>query len=422
MSMGSEQRVVIHVGTPKSGTTYLQNLMWTSQTSLLEGGLLYPGAHAKDHFWAAVDLKNDGYLDKEEPAVAGAWSRLVEAARAHQGTTVISQELLGDRSPDDVARVMADLDFAEVHVVVTARDLGRQLPAAWQEDLKNRHYMTFTEWLDAVRPSSARDEWYATSFWLRQDLGALLRRWRADLPAERVHVVTVPRRGGDALELWTRFAHVLGVDPRFGTAQGSPNKSLGWLEAELIRRLNERADYSINWPLYAHRVTYHLAGKILPERRGSVPLTLPAAEHAWVSARADAMISDLAAAGYDVVGDLKELRVEAADTPEAKMHFTDSQVLDAALDAMVAVLNLEPPGSPAPAPEAPSAPDTTPHDEPVPGAASLDGRRLLVTVRTRARRLRGALQRRLWARVRSLRRPLRTSSNVPARHEAESLR
>jgi hypothetical protein len=36
------QRVVIHVGTPKSGTTYLQDTMWESRAALLDAGVLYP--------------------------------------------------------------------------------------------------------------------------------------------------------------------------------------------------------------------------------------------------------------------------------------------------------------------------------------------------------------------------------------------
>lgn len=362
MSTGSTQRVVVHVGTPKSGTTYLQDVMYYERAGLLEAGVLYPGDEARDHFRAAVDLRNDGYTDHDDPTVPGAWARLLEAARAHEGTTVISQELLGDRSGEDVARVMADLDFAEVHVVVTARDLGRQLPAAWQEDLKNRHHTTFPDWLDAVRPGTTRDERHADLFWLRQDVPAVLRRWRADLPVERVHVVTVPPRGGHPSALWGRFATVLGVDPDVVVLPEKPrNKSLGWLEAEFIRRLNERADYSIAWPLYFTRITDHLAKHVLPERPGSVPVSLPAAERGWVSALADEYVAELAEAGYHVVGDLEELRVDATGGVETVPTFTDSQLLDTALDAMVAVLKFDPP--PPPDAAAGTEPAPTPADD-----------------------------------------------------------
>ncbi len=341
--MSTAQRVVIHVGTPKSGTTYLQNLMWHSRVPLLEAGLLYPGDEALDHFRAAVDVRNEGYLEDGDPAVPGAWMRLVDAARRHDGTTIISQELFGDRSPEDVARIMSDLDFAEVHVVATARDLARQLPAAWQEDLKNRHSLSFPEWLDAIRPGPGLGDRYADIFWLRQDLPAVLRRWRADLPAERVHVVTVPPRGAEPPEtLWHRFASVLGVDPAAGTPEGPPNTSLGWVEAEMLRRFNERADYTIPWSQYLPRVTGHLAGEVLPERPGAVPLSLPASEHDWVSARADVMIAELADAGYHAVGELEELRVDPSGGHTTLPTVTDGEILEAAFDAMIALLQYAP--------------------------------------------------------------------------------
>ena len=349
MSSTPRQRVVLHVGTPKSGTSYLQDVMYYQRAALLEGGALYPGDEAEDHFRAAVDLKNDGYLDRNDPAVPGAWSRLVEAARSHVGTTVISQELLADRSTEDVARVMADLVFAEVHVVVTARDLGRQLPAAWQEDLKNRHFPTFPEWLQSIRSASDRDNGWAETFWRRQDLSGLLRRWRADLPPERVHVVTVPRPGAPPAELWRRFASVLGVTPGAVVLPERPhNKSLGWLEAEFIRRLNERAGYSIEWPVYASRITGYLAKDVLPYRPGAVPLSLPAADREWVSARVGVMLDDITGAGYDVVGDLQDLRVDNTGGPAEVPAFTDGELLDAALDAMVAILRSDATVGPAP--------------------------------------------------------------------------
>jgi hypothetical protein len=429
MDTRSEHRVLIHVGTPKSGTTYLQDLMWHSRAALLEAGVLYPGDTPADHFRATLDLKGGGFNGHDDPLVAGAWSRLVEAARAHEGTSVISHELLGDLSAGEVERVMADLDFAEVHVVATARDLGRQLPAVWQEDLKNRHYATFEDFLTAVRPGSDSTEWYGPSFWLRQDLPAVLRRWTAALTADRVHVVTLPPRGGDPTTLWSRFASVVGVDPELGSLpEGARNRSLGRLEAEFLRRLNERADYAVEWPLYAGRITHHVAEQVLPERRGTVPITIPADHHAWVRARADEMVDDLAALDYDVVGDLDELRVRDLPEGDAAATFHDGELLDAALDALVAVLKLQPstwPGAAA-APEHPAAqepatdepaaetPDQeTPDQEVRPSRAlGATGRRTATTVRAVLSRSAGR-PRRVLRRLRGPRDTPAADASVP---------
>ena len=342
----STQRVILHVGTPKSGTTYLQDLLWNSRAALADAGVLYPGDVPEAHFQATQDLKQEDFNGWGDPAVCGAWNRLVGAARAHDGTTVISHELFGDLPPEAIARVHADLDFAEVHVVVTARDLARQLPAVWQEDVKNRHFVPFDEFVRVVRSESWRDAWYGRALWLRQDLPAVVRRWSTGLPPARVHLVTVPQRGSDPAALWQRFAEVVGVDPAVATPpDGRRNKSLGRAEAELLRRLNERLDYGIDWPTYAARITHHVAANVLAERPSSGSLTVPPGDRPWVTARADAMVAELRAAGCRVVGDLDELRVPSAGRAEAAAAPSAEEILDAALDALAALI----PTGPAPA-------------------------------------------------------------------------
>ncbi|WP_456600594.1 hypothetical protein [Blastococcus sp. SYSU DS0616] len=334
----SAHRVIVHVGTPKSGTTYLQDLLWNSRAALADAGVLYPGDVPEAHFHATLDLKQEGFNGWVDPALDGAWNRLVEAARAHEGTTVISHELFGDLPPEAIARVHADLSFAEVHVIVTARDLARQLPAVWQEDVKNRHYLPFGEWLATVGSEAWSDTWYGRALWLRQDLPALVERWGAELPATQVHLVTVPPRGADPATLWQRFAQVVGVDPALATPpDGRRNKSLGRAEAELLRRLNERLDYGIDWPTYAARITHHVAVDVLAERPSSGSLTVPASARPWVVARAAAMVDELLAAGCQVVGELDELRVPPAGPAEAPAP-TAEEILDAALDAIVALI------------------------------------------------------------------------------------
>ncbi|MGY1917086.1 hypothetical protein [Blastococcus sp. SYSU DS0973] len=344
----SAHRVILHVGTPKSGTTYLQDLLWNSREALADAGVHFPGDVPEAHFHATLDLKQEDFNGWVDPVTQGAWDRLVEAARAHEGTTVISHELFGDLPAEAIARVHADLAFAELHVVVTARDLARQLPAVWQEDVKNRHYMPFEEFLAVAQSDSWSDAWYGRALWLRQDLPALVARWRAALPATRVHLVTVPPRGADPAALWQRFAQVIGVDPDLATPpDGRRNKSLGRAEAELLRRLNERLDYGIDWPTYAARITHHVAADVLAERPSSGSLTVPPGDRAWVAWRAAAMVEELRTAGCQVVGHLDELTVSPTGSAPTTAAVSAEELLDAALDALVALI---PTGSdPAPA-------------------------------------------------------------------------
>ena len=345
------RRVVLHIGTPKSGTTYLQELMWQSRERLLEAGVLYPGTARQQHFWAAVDLQGRDFNDWPDPGVEGAWERLVAEAAAHPGTTVISHELIGELPAQTVARIMADLAPAEISVVITARDLARQFPAVWQEDVKNRHWMTLQEFLDTCRPGSGSDAWWVAKFWQRQDLPALVRKWSAFVPVSRITLVTIPQRGGDPGLLWRRFASVIGVDPAVGNSEGTRrNKSLGVAEAELLRRLNARLQMSLDWPVYAPRITYFVADSVLPERAGARPLRLPAAAADWVRDRSVEIVEELAALGCSVVGDLDDLRVPASLDVDDGPPPTDGELLDAALDAIAALIPLPAP-PPVPEPE-----------------------------------------------------------------------
>ena len=60
---------------------------------------------------------------------------------------IISHEILAAARPERVARAMADLEGSEVHIVYSARDLARQLPAGWQESIKQGRRWTFRRFL-----------------------------------------------------------------------------------------------------------------------------------------------------------------------------------------------------------------------------------------------------------------------------------
>jgi hypothetical protein len=174
----------VHLGTPKTGTTFLQEVMWHHRAVLAAHGVHYPGRVPEAHFQAAVDLQGVDFNGWHDSAAEGAWERMVDEVRGLSGTVVLSHELLGEASAERARRALDDLSFADVELVLTLRDLGRQIPAAWQEDLKNRHSMSFEDFAAAVRPDNGVGAWYGDEFWRRQDAPRLLGRWAVDLPVE----------------------------------------------------------------------------------------------------------------------------------------------------------------------------------------------------------------------------------------------
>lgn len=301
----SRPRVFLHVGSPKTGTTFLQDVLWSQRATAGEQGLLLPGERFHDHFLATLDVRGMAGDPIHPERARGMWDQLVAEALAWDGTVLISHELFAGASAEQARRAVAALaDGAEVHVVVTARDHVRQISAEWQEHVKHRSAATFRDFVREVRDDAARTTW----FWQVQDYAGVLERWGADLPPERLHVVTVPPSGADPSTLWDRFAGLIGVDPSaFDTALERSNSSLGVEQAELLRRVNvelgDRLPLPGPYPLVVKNV---LAHRVLEGRDGT-RLTLGPEDQQFAADAARGITERLVAMGADVVGDLAEL-------------------------------------------------------------------------------------------------------------------
>lgn len=321
----------LHVGGHKTGTTFLQNVLWRNRNELRSDGFLYPGAQRAAHVWACHDLRGAAFKGHRAPQVAGAWSRLIDEIREWDGPAIVDQEIFSMARPGHIARAMTDLSFAEVHIVFTARDLARQLPAAWQEWIKNRDTLSFAEFLAAVREDSPE----AKRLRSLHDVPAILAKWSAGLPSSRVHLITVPPPGAAPGVLWQRFAHVLRLDPdRYSTDIPGTNTSLGAAGAAVVRRLNIVLP-DVDWPRYDRLVKSRLSSELA--RRGGARIELPEDAFAWAVQESKSAVQALATAGYDVVGDLDELIPAVRPTGADPDHIPADQQADAAI-AGIAVL------------------------------------------------------------------------------------
>ncbi|MDP3893270.1 hypothetical protein, partial [Nocardioides sp.] len=232
------RRVYLHVGAPKSGTTYLQGVLDANRDRLGQAGVRVVGERHLDRVHAAMVVREDPRLESLPEAASQAWARLVADIRSWQGeVAILSYELFAGAGADQVERALADLEGLEVHVVITARDLGRSVPSAWQERLKFALTTPLERWRPRPESDGARAEWG----WRTMDPAGVAGRWGAGLPAERVHIVTVPRETTHEHELWQRFAAACGIDvPGLELSVARSNESLGVVAAELLRRVNER--------------------------------------------------------------------------------------------------------------------------------------------------------------------------------------
>jgi hypothetical protein len=293
--------------------------------------VLYPGGRKNSHFLASMDLRESGFKGHTYPGADGAWDRLVAEVDAFGAASVISHETFARCTPDQVRQAVGAFDTDDVRIVVTARDIARQIPSVWQERLKNRGTETYGEFLHEIF-GSAQGRNRKGGFWLPQNLTALAERWMDVVGPDRFTLVTVPPPGADQDELWRRFTAATDVPPASYRLQveGS-NPSLGVVESELLRRMNpELAD--LPWPAYEVRVKRGFAERELATHSRSGKLTVPRDFHDEARAVGEQCVSFFGAAGCRVVGDLDDLRPRLSEEPS--MHpdeVTTEEVLDLAL-------------------------------------------------------------------------------------------
>ena len=339
---GCPPRVYLHIGEPKTGTTFVQQALWDNRAQLAMQGFVLPGYSDQDHFRASRDLREAPRLasDPADPWV-GEWDVLVGQALRARRAAVISNELLVACTDRQADRAVRSLLPAEVHIILTVRDIASLLPAEWQEAIKCRGTVPWEQWLDAVIGTAPDPDRRSRSwFWTVHDTLAILQMWSRHIPPDQVHVITVPRQGPIGA-LWARFASVLGIESgSTGLPQARVNSSLGLVEAEFLRRLNEELPGELPDWFYTHNIRRILAHDVLRTRSPQARLALPPSQQAWARQQSEVLVAGLRDSKYHVVGDLDELLPQPATGPYVPpSDLTVDDLLDAALHAAAALAN-----------------------------------------------------------------------------------
>jgi hypothetical protein len=302
----TSRTVFMHVGIAKTGTTYLQRILFSHRDQLKAAGLLYPGRQSGDHYVASVDLRKLDTAKFEHLKSDGMWDRLADEVSRFDGNAVISHETFARCSTAEIRRVVQSCAGADVKVVLTVRDLGRQIPAVWQETLKNRAWSSYDDFLDDVFVNVDSGE--NKFFWRAQDVRKVVRRWGRQVGMDNVTVVTVPPPGAPKDELWKRFAASIQLpDVDIALPSAASNTSLGPAEAELLRYVNMALPPKFSWPRYSRVIKRQLAEQRLA-RRSSVRISVPEQWHETVRTRGQSTIRYLRGSGCRVIGDLSDLR------------------------------------------------------------------------------------------------------------------
>lgn len=330
----------IHVGLPKTGTSYVQSTLWRSQERLAGQGVSVPGEHRQFQRRAVWDLIGRR-LGDDEPDVPGSWRALIQHVQSGtEPTVILSEEFLVHARRPHVRRIVRDLEPAEVHIVVTVREVTRVIGSMWQHEVSQGATWPWAEFVSAVRDPEHGPPTAGVGFWLRYDLRKVLSVWETAVAAERIHVVIVPPEDASPTLLLERFAEATGIS---ATALTRPEKrvntSVGVAETEMVRRLNESLDGRLNERQYI-RVFDNAVKPALRAGNGSARLRMPDELRGWLSDHSDQLIAFLRTSSYGVVGDLDDLRPQAAafeGTDPAEV--ADAELFAAALSALTGTVD-----------------------------------------------------------------------------------
>lgn len=301
-------RVVLHVGTMKSGTTFLQNVVSANREALRAQGVSFVGRKWRDQIKAAQDLIEHGGENQPPLDPDGPWSRIVREVEEWPGTALFSVEFFGARKTAKIEQVVRCFGDTPVTVVLTVRDLARTIPSMWQEAVQNGSRATWEEYLRAVRAQKP-DSRLGNGFWRQQGVAGMARRWGSVVGTENVVVITAPPKGAPSDLLWERYAGVLGIDPASCALDVRANPSLGLASTLVLRALNEQLDRDpLSRGAYHQKVKRILAKEGMAQHRREEPVL--GLDEPWVYRRSQREVAALREVGCPVVGDLAELRSE----------------------------------------------------------------------------------------------------------------
>ncbi|GAB3455714.1 hypothetical protein GCM10027570_36580 [Streptomonospora sediminis] len=330
------ERLILHIGVQKSGTTYLQQMMQDRTQELAAIGALFQvpprrragATRVNYHETATYALLGNEYswITEERAAKERSWwEYLQKHVRAWEGTAIVSAEALSVVRTEAARKTIEAFGADDTHVIITARGLGKLLPSVWQQHIRNGKSSSFHSYLRQLARQRDKgwdtlEEDYTTHLWRAFALGGLARRWASIVGTDRVTVISNPGKPADAL--WHRFLEAMELgDTSSISAPDTSTTVHGGVtaaEADVLRTVNSNL-VAAEWPREDAR---KLRAKIIEgfaQRSQRGPrLGIPANFRETVDAWSREDIEDLQESEVRIVGEIDELQYsDAAEPAEA---------------------------------------------------------------------------------------------------------
>lgn len=321
--------LIIHAGFLKTGTTSLQASLHENAQILLKENVFYPQvvnphlAVEADHHFAAIALigKTEGWQDEDRSLPAEpieSWLQLAKAFKKHNGTSILSSEMLSELTSSGIRRVQSDTSSMPTKVIFSIRPLVKMLPSAYQQKIKfGLIKVSYEQWLEHVfTDGSAASE----QFWLRHNHPEVLSRWSEVFGNSNIHLIVVDETQPEFLfrtfEQIAGFKTELKIPERLGK-----NRSLSIEEMSLMRHINRRFRKAHDWEDYRIFIREAAAKGLTdrPDFRDSHH-TLKTPEWAVEKARetAERFVEEIQALNINLYGELTKLSTATVEVGDNK--------------------------------------------------------------------------------------------------------
>ena len=334
-----KKKVYLHVGFHKTGTTAIQEALFTHSDQLRILGINYATKKGKANHREAWALSERYWGWKKrggEQTSIVEWQKRVKNLKAQKIDSVVSSEFFSEINDDQLNLMANDLKDFDVEIIFTIRPLAKLLGSSYQQYLKYGIKASYEEWLEDIFHNSEKPK-FTPTFWKRHRHEEVMSRWANAFGNQKIHLVVVDESEPDLL--YDSFNKILKLPA--GTLKevkglGS-NRSLNYPEIALLLAINKAFPKDRAWNDYEVFIREgsirHLTNQIQLAGLGTKLLTPQWAvdEAAKLSSNSIAKINDL---GIIIYGDLNKL--SSTEIPIGPNGEISEISIDIAVNALLA--------------------------------------------------------------------------------------
>lgn len=313
------ERLILHVGFHKTGTTAIQASLFAAKPKLLEFGIDYAARASHGAAWALSEkvwgwAKRGGRLTPQTK-----WQKFVRKANKSPKTFMASSEFFTELTPSQIAKIKKDVRANKYEIIFTIRPLVKMLASSYQQYLKYGLKADYSSWLHEMLddPGSSK---MTPSFWRRNFHGDAVEKWADVFGVENVTVIVVDESKPDFL--YDAFASYLELPVGILTKQESgANRSLTSEEAFMLLQINKQFPKDRQWDDYSIFVRQTAIRALTDKDPDTAGTKLQTPE--WAIKKASDLtavaVKKIEASGVKVIGELdslKEASVPSGENPD----------------------------------------------------------------------------------------------------------